>query len=248
MIKPHPPQKGWKELDLERVPDNPHSNGLVVFRVSNRWYTDKRSQKDVLAVPYIDRSGLIYATPVCWWKCTAFQLYATITATVYKRLKSLVYSIPHKRRPRDSNLIFKIAMIYADTNDDSWYKRCIAMLFNNKSSDLLHFVNSKLRMDANKGFLYGQALYNASWLKRRSRFCRKCDKSIINDRPLAFQLYHLWSKDHLSRGSTERSVAIDFAKHWSSVYRVDSAKHSTAAFNSGRKDLKNLLWFRGYPQ
>lgn len=246
-MKPHLPGKGWKRLELERVPERPQSNGLVIFRVSQRWCIDKRSPKDVLAVPYVDRSGLIYATPVCWWKCTSYQLYATIVATVHKRLRSLVHSIPHKKRPTDDNLLLRIAIVYADTNDDTWYKRCLAMLFNNKSKDLLRFVNYKLRVDANKGFLYGQALYNASWLKLRSRFCRKCDKSTSRDRSSTFKLYFPRSQeDALLDHNAWRSISDYLAKSWSTVYRLPEAKHFNSAVNSGGLGRKSLLLFRGY--
>jgi len=121
-----------------------------------------------------------------------------------------------KKRLKDTNLLLKIALHYAATNDDSWYKRCLSMLFNTEKG-LLHFVYKKFKyVDANKGFLYDQALKSASWFKRHSRFPWKCDKSTSDALICKFLPQHV--PMYYCVGPV-KCLSIDMLCNWASVYR-----------------------------
>jgi hypothetical protein len=230
LVKLTEPASGFVEYKPTIVSPRPESNGLVVFRISERWTLDARSKRTLRAVPYIDRNGLIHATTVCWWRCSSYQLYATIVATVYKRLKHLVSGIHNrKKRCKDTNLLLKIALHYSATNDDSWYKRCLAMLYGT-NKNLLSFVYYKIKsVDANKGFLYDQALNNASWFKRHSRFSRKCDKSTFDVWKNRYPTYHLPVEWQCS-GGLVRCLTYYMHSQWARVYHVatESVSHYSA--------------------
>jgi len=183
-VHPSPPRKGMKVYTPNRVPSIPESNGLVRYKASQRWYCTHQAKRRDRCVPYIDRNGLIHAHVVSTWKCTSYQLYATIASTVYKRLKSVVRSIRPKDRTRP-NLLMKIAALYAIDNNDSWYNRCLAMIFQSKRKQLLAHVYRMIHtVDENKRFLLDQVFHNTLWFQSRSRRPRSLgrrDKSTNDD-------------------------------------------------------------------
>jgi hypothetical protein len=163
--------KGWEEYNAETIPKVPVSNGLVRFRVSTRWCGGSTARQRWHHIPFIDRHGLIHATSVARWHCSAPQLLATITSTVFKRLWGRTRHGPHKYRP-SANLLYRVAQQYAITNDDSFYKRCLSMLLRGHRKQLSQFVYYKLkRLDANNRFLYDQALHGALWFQSRADRC-----------------------------------------------------------------------------
>lgn len=226
------PVKDMAVHDPIIVPKHPQSNGLVVFKTSERWFLDERPQKEVRAVPFIDRNGLIHATTVCQWKCSSYQLYATIVGTVYKRLSHLVHTVNKKKhRVVDDNLLLKIALHYSATNDDSWFKRCLAMIFH-RAKGLLNFVYRTIKsVDANKGFLYDQALNNASWFKRHSKLPWKCDKSTSNDWKDKYLKHHVPPLAMHYCGGIVRCLSYELSSVWSRVYHVPI--HKISVYSAG---------------
>jgi len=237
------PREGNHEYKPELIPKHPQSNGLVVFRKSDNWHGLHRPRKDVYSVPLIDRSGLIHAYTLGVWRCNHFQLYSTIVSTVFKRLCSLNRKIRHKYRI-EYGLLLKIAIHYAYTNDDSWFKRCVSMLFN-KGTGLLSFVYKKFKqVDTNTRFLYDQVLKNTSWFQHRGP-CRLRDKSTTDDNDVMRKNY---VSPRVGIHSGNAKLIDDRQHEWGSVYRIDTRVDSTYLFmiNSPRAG-KSSCMFRGKP-
>lgn len=225
------------------IPKRPQSNGLVVFRESNKWHPVHRPKRDVYSVPYIDRSGLVHAYTLGVWKCNPFQLYSTIVSTVFKRLSSLNRKIRPKFRI-EHGLLLKVAMHYVYSNDDSWYKRCLSMLFN-KGKGLLGFVYKKFKqVDTNTRFLYDQVLKNTSWFQRRGP-CSSRDKSTTDDDNSKRPNY-ISPREGTYR--MDASMILNLQLEWGSVFRVDTRADSTYLFmiNSSQAS-KSSCMFRGKP-
>lgn len=168
--------KRWTEYSVGKIPHHPVSNGLVRFRYSKNWF-DARFRKEQYAVPFIDHKGHIHATPVGVWVCRPSDLFATICSTVSKRLYALNRRLKRKKRcPPD--LLFRIALLYSIDNNDSWFRRCRAMITSNRSRQLRRFVyRYEKHLDANRRFLYDQAQSRALWFQSRVRRCERRDQS-----------------------------------------------------------------------
>jgi len=220
------------------LPDNGNSNGLFKFRTSKTWMTGIRSAKSVCKVPYIDKQGEIHATSICYWRCDATQLYASVTSTVYKRLVGMSRTVPYKKRcARD--LLLKIALVYSLENDECWFRRCKAML--GKAKDLRNFVYGFMkRMDQNKRFLFDQAQQVALWFQFRSRLPRRRDRSTIvcanadNFETVA---------KGLEVSKLEHKLSEIFAK-WCSIFRTSYGEINRMTVDSTVR-CKSLSVFRG---
>jgi hypothetical protein len=182
LVQFHAPEKGWVPHEYYVSNKSNRPDSLVRFKESEKWFFDGNAAKRFRKVPYIDRNGLIHASVICSWKCSSYQLYMTIAATVYKRLKNLLYKVRHKYRPKP-NLLARIAMVYALENNDSWYKRCISMLFAKRRDALYAHVYYYLKhVDANKRFLFDQVLQNTLWLQSRVLHAAPRERSTPDDR------------------------------------------------------------------
>jgi len=206
-----------------------YSNGLISLRGSNEWVLSPRSARTLKAIPYISRSGHIHATTLAFWRCDAYELYASVASTVYKRLVNITRKIRPKSRPSRDTLI-KISLVYSLENNDSWFNRTIAMLFKEHPNRLKNFVYRHIKqMDETHRFLLGQALNVASWLQRRSGLNRsKREKSAYCE--VSRSNVTLVARSGLERGrlcARLNRVMND----WSSVFR-GPVKHLSSAVNS----------------
>jgi hypothetical protein len=166
------PRKGeHEELDIETVPKQPVANGLVKFRTSDKWYTGSTASKQWHNIPFIDKKGMIRAISIGRWYCHPAQLLASIASTVFKRLRGNYRHISRKYRPRP-DLLFRVALYYAITNDDSFFLRCHAMLTRARVVETRKFAYYHYKhLGKYKRFLFDQALSVALWLQSRKRFC-----------------------------------------------------------------------------
>jgi len=164
-------EPGWSQYNVEVVPKTPAHNGLVRFRNSLRWCGGSTAGQRWHHIPFIDHVGQIHATSLAKWRCTAPQLFATITSTVFKRLWGQTRYGPIKDRCK-SGLLYKVAQVYTITNDDSFFRRSLSMLARQRHTELGKFVYYKIKnLDANNRFLYDQALYGALWFQSRQDRC-----------------------------------------------------------------------------
>jgi len=155
-----------KEYIPELIPNHPKSNGLVRFKVSERWFPFARSSRVSRKVPFIDYRGCIHSTSVGVWICTSHQLLATIASTVFKRLRKVEVRKPKKKRTK-LDLLFKVSLLYAITLDSYWFMRALELLKRNNSKALMSHYYHKL-MGSNKRFLFDQACQNALWFQSRA--------------------------------------------------------------------------------
>jgi len=156
-----------KEYTPELIPNHPKSNGLVRFKISERWFPSARSSRVSRKVPFIDYQGRIHSTSIGVWMCTSQQLLATITSTVFKRLRKVEMKKPKKKRT-SLDLLFKISLLYSIELDTYWFTRCLELLKRNNSKALLSHYYRRLKVGSNKRFLFDQACKNALWLQSRA--------------------------------------------------------------------------------
>jgi hypothetical protein len=201
------------------VKEGLNSNGLFKFHSSNKWVPSPRAKTDVKKIPYIDRNGDMHAVSIAYWRCDAYQMFSSLSSTVYKRLIGNVRKrIPIKKRCTP-DLLLKISLMYTLDNNDSWFRRCKGMLFSSKTKQLRDFVYySYKHLDQTKRFLVDQAMNFALWFQFRQRIPRSRDRSkscVANDSTLT-------SFSHV--GSFERSQLShslnDLMSRWCSVYRT----------------------------
>lgn len=165
------PQKGWSEYNAEIIPKVPVQNGLIRFRNSLKWCGGSTAGQRWHHIPYIDHVGQIHATSLARWRCTAPQLFATLTSTVFKRLWGRTRKGPYKYRPK-ADLLYKVAQFYVITNNDSFFRRSLVMLRKGLHRELGKFVYYMIKnLDANNRFLYDQALFGALWFQSRQGRC-----------------------------------------------------------------------------
>jgi len=138
-------EPGWSQYNVEVVPKTPAHNGLVRFRNSLRWCGGSTAGQRWHHIPFIDHVGQIHATSLAKWRCTAPQLFATITSTVFKRLWGQTRYGPIKDRCK-SGLLYKVAQVYTITNDDSFFRRSLSMLARQRHTELGKFVYYKIRI------------------------------------------------------------------------------------------------------
>lgn len=236
LVSPSTP--GWVQYNAEIVPRTPASNGLVRFRTSTKWCDGSTAPQQWHHIPYIDKFGQIHATSVARWRCSAPQLLATITSTVFKRLWGRTRRGPYKYRP-NAQLLYQVAQYYAITNDDSFFRRFLAMLCRHRFKEIRKFVYYNLKhLDANNRFLYDQALHGALWFQSR---LRRSPRRVLSNQMIEIQ-----------RDETTHKVGVSLRCHfdkqtvaWARVYSGPDARPSikTVVPPLG----KGQSVFRGYP-
>lgn len=164
-----------ERLIPSQIPNHPVSNGLVRFKISERWHNEQLNKK-LYAIPYIDQRGFVHSQILAFWKCTSTQLFATVVSTVHKRLWSInakkAKSYSGKRI--SSDLIYKIALIYVLSFDNYWLKRSLALIERGRSP-VRHVFWKLSKLDANKRFLYDQSQNSvALWFQSRTATVKVC--------------------------------------------------------------------------
>jgi len=233
-----PPGKpGWQEYNVEVIPKTPIHSGLVRFRNSTRWCDGSTAPQRWHHIPYIDKFGQIHATSLGRWSCSAPQLLATITSTVFKRLWGRTRYVRFKDRP-NAGLLYQVAQYYAITNDDSFFRRSLSMLVRRRREELGKFVYYKIKhLDANNRFLYDQALYGALWFQSRRR---RCPRRVLSNQMIEIQRDEGTAKaGHSLRCHFDRMMVA-----WARVYSGASAHPRKAVVPPLGK---GQLVFRGNP-
>lgn len=196
------------------LPNTPKSDGLVVFKVSQRWSQGLKSKRTERIVPYIDKRGLIHATAVCSWNCTAPQLFATILSTVFQRLSRNFRHYCYRDRPTPNDL-FKVALVYTITNDDYWFLRSLE-IFKRSRPILSHLYRKIKQLDAENKVLYDQAFCNALWFQSRVHFVNRVscpyNTVVFRDRRTQF-LPFMACRSPVTDYSINKMI-----KDWGSVY------------------------------
>jgi len=218
------------------VKEGMNSNGLFKFHTSNRWVSSPRAKKDVKKIPYIDQGGHMHACSIAYWRCDAYQMFSSLSSTIYKRIVgSMRKQIPYSKRCA-SDVILRMSLMYTLDNNDSWLRRCKGMLFSNKSKQLRSYVYySYKQLDQTKRFLVDQAMNFALWFQFRQRIPRSRDRSkscVVED-----ATYTSFSPD----GSLERSRLIhnlnEYMSRWCSVFRTSKGDVKTVDFDQWSKSM-----------
>lgn len=230
-----PLKKGNVEFEPEIVPKQPITNGLVRFKMSERWYKGSTAAKKWHLVPYINRLGMVHAIGVATWMCHPAQLFATVVSTVFKRLWGLCRTIRKRFRP-SSDLLYKISAHYVVTSDEWFFRRCHEMISRRRTKELGRFYyRCSKHMDKHKRFLLDQAQTAALWLQSRADRCplREMSTRHTND-----------SRDYPATSSRWGSPRYRFdleVTHWAQCYTGSNARpmtnrsgHAAARYRAGR--------------
>jgi hypothetical protein len=160
--------------------------------------------------------------------CSPHQLLATITSTVFKRLEASVRNHKRKFRPTRT-LLFKIAAMYALTNNDSFFHRCISMI-THKNKHLWKLVYKWYKqLDDNNRFLLDQLHENASlWLQHRIRHCPK-NSGMLRETSRHDGMYPLHYKLTKQWACSAANAKNYLIYTWSRVYSGLCVDRSTGA-------------------
>lgn len=132
-------------------------------------------------LPFIDHCGKFTGCTLYRSVMNQQDYIATLIATVAKRIDSWAWShskILKKDTSFLKTLVTRVSTIYVLTKNSYFIDRILVLLKNFQRHKkaitglVAHFAN---KLDANKGFIYGQACSHAHWLT--SRASRPRDKS-----------------------------------------------------------------------
>lgn len=204
------PKKGWTEFPIEQVPKQPGQNGLVRFKLSDRWHRGVHLERSNYLIPFIDRTGITHATSVARWRCDPAQLLATTISTISKRLRNICR--PYQKRPTPDQL-FRVAAVYAITNDDSFYRRCLEMISRSLTVPLRKFVYryEKRKMGTTNRFLYDHVRFASKWFQSR------VDKCPLREIPKRSE-NHRHSETPIEEVSEGRRFAVCVSA-WADIFR-----------------------------
>jgi len=141
-------------------------------------------------IPYIDSRGKFTGCTLYKSSITSQDFLATVISTVASRLRSWVYRhndrIKYKSRKYLNDLITRSSAIYAMTKNNYMLDRLLVLFkdFERQKESvrgvLAHFAS---KLDANKGFIYGQACSHAHWLTSRAQRPRDKSSPILHSYP-----------------------------------------------------------------
>lgn len=165
------PRADYSRFTPEFIPRYPESNGLVRFKVSNKLFIGKKQPTSGMFLPFINKIGLITNHFLGIWKCSYHDLFCTLIATVYKRLRSRFYEKSgNNRKLRYSDLdLYKVAFLYVSSNDQQWFLRTYGLMKTNPKALKNHLYYKISQMDNNIRFLYAQMQNCISWVQSRCR-------------------------------------------------------------------------------
>jgi len=149
------------------IPRYPVSNGLVVFRTSDK-IIGHACPTSAMRVPYINKIGMITSHLLGVWKCSYHQLFCTLVATVYKRLYGAMRR--HNKKHGIANCyLFQVAFCYVISNDVQWFLRTYGLM-KHQPKALKNYLYYKLKhMDAGQRFLFAQMDLFILWVQSGPR-------------------------------------------------------------------------------
>jgi hypothetical protein len=222
--KSHTRRKGFYELVRgdQNVPQAhfdsyPHNVSYIRgFRIksSKRWLECGPSASGWLPLPHIDRLGKFTGTSQCLWQCAPQQWFATVVATVAKRLCS--YARRHNKSyicSRYYAVLSRVAGYYVLTKNCYVMDRILYFLRNLKNrGKLIHplLLSFVAKLDENKRFVYSQVCYQTNWLLFRATKPR--DKSKFVYRKVKTHPIVQWSKGYINRRFTKFEMSRSLEK------------------------------------
>jgi hypothetical protein len=162
---------------------HPAKNRLFQFRESQRWCQGLNTVVSVRAMPFVTREGYISSNAVYYWKCSATQWIASVSATVYQRLYD---RWKRMRIDGDSivpnrDLLLRVAVLYTLTLDDRLLVRTIECAKRNEGAARKLLYYRSREVDAITRFWYGQLTSVTSWLQLRSQRPRAKSTNLLSD-------------------------------------------------------------------
>lgn len=173
-----------REWRVESLPEDPKLIRALSLKVGN-WLGSREDFKKPYRVPLIDSVGKFTGCTLYKASMNSQSFISTVISTISNRLRGWTHRhnsrINFKSKKYLTDLIVRTACIYSMTKNTYLMDRVLWLLKDfekHKKSIagvLAHFAS---KLDANKGFIYGQACSHAHWLT--SRVSRPRDKSSAN--------------------------------------------------------------------
>lgn len=154
-------------------------------RSSTRWFLRQNwpTYRRPIPLPYIQKSGKLSMSAIAIWNAYPEQIVASVSSTVYLRLKKLLTKRHGKKNMTAlRDVTFRCASLYAITHNDWLIDRFLGILRRKPLEGkkvvkkLLHSVLCNL--GENERFVYNQIYFQISWLTFRSK--RPRDKPKAN--------------------------------------------------------------------
>lgn len=146
-----------------------HLTGMVT-RTSLRWFRHWGSERKPRSIPYVEKSGKFSAHELLVWDSYPEQVVASLTSTVYTRLLKIWRKRKERFRdvkPRDRQLLLKVAALYVTCHSDYFMDRALACL--HRPGPLSSLVTCFVRkLDDKFWFVYSQICYQINWLTLQS--------------------------------------------------------------------------------
>jgi hypothetical protein len=158
------------------------------IRQSVRWIKDYNPKcRRVIGLPFINHAGKMSFNNVVRWYCHPLQAIASITATVFQRLQTLLIR-RHKTKYafgcREDT--FRAALLYTITSDTWILDRFIGVMRRKERKPLKYlFGKFVAKLDEDQQFVYSQALQQANWLTFRAERPRDKSRAEIKFNPWA---------------------------------------------------------------
>lgn len=177
-----------------------------VYLCRKRWL-EVRDGYRRLAVPYIDKRGCIWPSPMAEAKMLPQQLFKSLVSAVYIKMLKRTKANNYKFRRLSKSRLLMACALSVIKHRVGVLDRVTAMLVRGRSPAgyIYHLLRTT---DEQNRFLIDQVLHRASWFKLRGGRGRPSDKSVFV-RP---------GSDPPKRGATGRLLSL--LCQWSEPYVV----------------------------
>jgi hypothetical protein len=148
-------------------PKNPVNTGIFRIKDNNKFVHQFKEKTQCFVVPYIDFSGCITNSILGVWSTTPSAFLCSLTSTIYDRLRKKYEDVYNRHRWKD-NFLFRVAALYAMTNNSYIFHRILATLKKSiKNARKVMYYYFKKHMGKQFRFCYDQMFLNVQWLKSR---------------------------------------------------------------------------------
>jgi hypothetical protein len=241
------PNASYKRYIPCFIPRNPRSNGLVRFKISDKWMGIGRGPSGAsldcftqakrgttLAIrhqhiaghvlPLISKTGRILPHALGVWKCRPNELLTTLVSTVFKRLQKQKWKRYKNKKVVSDHQLFKLAFIHVLFPLENYFDIGYGLFKNNPKSLSRYLYKILLSVDESIRFLFAQLSKSSSWVQHKAS--RPCNKSTrLSDFPC-------WRKPIADRLPSVEEAYYLLLRPLTSQYSLEGVKMQKASIVS----------------
>jgi hypothetical protein len=147
------------------IPKFPVSNRFWRFRESDFWIYGNTPKLSWFHVPLVERDGSISSSCIAVWYTTPTRFIASLIATIFQKLVRCKFN--HRKQIQLDSLLYRLASLYAVTQDHSMFCRVIECLKRKpKIAFSLLYRFEKKSVESTR-FCLGQLQLCSLWLQLR---------------------------------------------------------------------------------